>query len=520
MHVEEILAASRARPIALAAVPDILALMDRLPRLRPIEAWSWLGVVGRVPAAADRALDQAQARGFRFLWAILPEPEIARDPRFQHILFSRFLSNAGQEALAFGALIAVARDNGSALELALIGVAALAPATLLGMYGGAVADELPKKLALAGAYSAQALLCFLVPSLLGTSLPVVLVLIFLVNTIGQISSPAESSVLPLVASDEHLASGVSLINLAGGAGSGFGMAVLAPVIVRTTGLEVVFYVAGALLLLAASRVFDLPVGDRAWRGRLMPIELRVRPAFSWIMQRPAVAMIIIVAALAGTVNHVLVTLAPRYVEEVLRTDAANTAFVLLPSSAGVVLGLVAAPTIMRLRGERVAALLGLVVGATFLTLLGLVNNIDAVIEPWNPLRILGLFGVSTGGPLRTASILSLPLSFGVSLAAASAQTYINRRVPLRFQGRTFAMQSSLRSGAAMVALVTLGAAASRFGADRVLLATPVVLAVLGFVLIEVSFRFASRAPPAYLEVLSSFWEAPGEPGHREADNAG
>ena len=214
------------------------------------------------------------------------------------------------------------------------------------------------------------------------------------------------------------------------------------------------------------------------------------------------------------------TLAPRYVEEVLRTDAANTAFVLLPSSAGVVLGLVAAPTIMRLRGERVAALLGLVVGATFLTLLGLVNSIDTVIEPWNPLRILGLFGVSTGGPLRTASILSLPLSFGVALAAASAQTYINRRVPLRFQGRTFAMQSSLRSGAAMVALVTLGAAASRFGADRVLLATPVVLAVLGFVLIEVSFRFASRAPPAYLEVLSSFWEGPAEPGPREADQAG
>lgn len=486
--------------------------MGRWLRLGTVGRWSWLGILCRIPIGADRALDKAQARGFRFLWAILPEPEIARDLRFQHLLFSRFLSNAGQESLIFGALVVVARNGGSALELALIGVAALVPAALLGMYGGAVADELSKRVALAGAYTGQALLCFLVPPLLGTDLPVVIVLILMVSVLGQVSSPAESSVLPLVASEKQLASAVSLMSLAGGAGSGFGMGLLAPFIGRAAGLDVVFYVAGALLLLAATRVFDLPVGNRPWRGRFLPLELRIRPALSWVVRHPAVATIIVVAAMAGTVNLVLMTLLPRYVEEVLRTDAANTAFVLIPSAAGVVAGLIAAPTIMRIRGERVAALFGLVLGASFLMLLGIVDGVATVLEPVNPLRLLSFAGVTER--LRTASLLMLPLSFGVSLAAASAQTYINRRVPLLFQGRVFAMQSALRNGAAIIPLVALGAAASRFGADRVLIVSPLVLIVLGYVLIQVSFRFANRAPPSYLEVVSSFWE---ESGAEDAD---
>ena len=473
------------------------------------DGWAWFGVLGRASSRVDRTLDEAQAAGFRLLWIFLPEPAIARRLRFQHIIFSRFLSTAGQESLAFGALVAVARDGGSALQLALIGVAALSPPTLLGLYGGAVADQIPKKVALAGVYIAQAVLCFTIPPFFGTNLPVVIVLIFLVNALGQISSPAEKSVLPLVSSEKELASAVSIVNLAGGAGAGFGMAVLAPIIVRSAGLDVVFYVAGGFLLLAATRVFDLEVGE-SWKGKLTLAQLRVRPAVSWVAGHPAVATIVIVSVLAGTVNLVLSTLAPRYVEEVLSTDAANTAYVLLPSSLGVVLGLLFAPRIMRIRGERIAALGGFLLGATFLTLLGVVGSIDVIIDPVNPIRLLDIVGISPGEKLRTASILSLPLSFGVSLASASAHTYVNRRVPFVLQGRVFAIESVLRNGSAMIPLVILGSAATRFGTDTVLLAAPAILFLIGLALIELSFRFASRAPASYLEVLSSFWEAPDE----------
>jgi Major Facilitator Superfamily len=467
-------------------------------------------VVGRAGARADGVLDRAQSRVFRFLWTFVPEPEIARDIRFEHLLASRFLSDAGQQAILFGALVSVARGGGSALEVALVGVSALLPPALLGLYGGAVADAIPRRVALAGVYALQALLCFVVPELVGTDLLSVMFLLFAVNTLGQVSGPTESAVLPIVANDAQLASAASMINLASAAGTAFGTAVLAPIVGVIFGVDVVFYVAGVMLLLAASRVFDLPVDEQGRAVKLPPLGLRFRPAVTWLLEHPAVATMIIFSTLAGTVNIVLQTLAPRYVEEVLHTDAANAAYVFAPSAVGIVLGLVIAPALMRLEGERTSAILGLLVAAASLFLLGLIGDVASVIDPFNPIRVtepLGIIGERT----RTAGLLALPLALGVSLTITSVQTYINRRVPVAYQGRTFAMQSALRNGAAILPLLTLGGLSAVFGVESVLLVSPLVLLGIGYALVYYSFRYAGREQPSPSEVVGTFWQEPEGP---------
>jgi len=464
--------------------------------------------------SADRMLDTAQGQVFRLLWLFLPEPAIARKLQFQHLLFSRFLSEAAQQALVFGSVVTVARSGGSAIEVALVGAAGLVPPALLGLYGGAIADSLPKRLALAGAYTGQALLCFLVPPLFGTGLGSVIALLFLVNALGQVSGPTESSVLPLVATDEELASGASMINLAAAAGGGFGMAVLAPVLVKTLGTEQMFYAAGGLLLLSASRVFDLPAGNKEWKLRLRPPPARMRGTLRWLVRHPAVMTMIIVAVLSGTANIVLQTLAPRYVVEVLDADAADTAYVFAPTAIGTVAALVLAPAIIRMRGERVASLLGLLFGGGTLFLLGDITDVARVVDAVNPVRLAEIFGVDLAEKLRTAALLAVPIAFGVSLTATSVQTYINRRVPLGYQGRTFAMQSALRNGTAMAPLLVLGLAATEFGVEPVLLVSPLLLLVMGYSLVAASFRFSGLAPYSRIQVMESFWEEP-ESGRTE-----
>jgi len=471
---------------------------------------------GRLSGArrrADRFLDRAEARAFRLFWLFLPEPAIARNLRFQHLLASRFLSDAGQQSLAFGALVSVTRGGASSFEVSLVGVAGLIPPAVLGLYGGAVADALPKRVALAGVYSLQALLCFVVPIVFGTQLFDVLFLLLAVNSLGQVSGPTESAVLPLVASKEELASAASLINLSSAAGTAFGTALLAPVLVRAVGVEPVLYLAGVLLLLAASRVFDLPLlgaPKRAKVGYSLP-HVSVRAAMQWLAAHPAVATMIVVAVVSGTANIMLQTLAPRYVQSVLDVDAADAAYVFAPSSVGLVLALVSAPSLMKIRGERLAALVGFFLTATSLFLLGIVGGVSAVVDPINPLRVVGLVGIDLGERLRTAGFIAMPLAFGVSLTATSVQTYINRRVPVSYQGRTFAMQNWLRNGSAIIPLLVLGAAATQFGVDTVLLASPLILLVVAYSLIFVSIRLAGLAPPSRLQVLESFWE--------EADDA-
>ena len=482
---------------------------DRAQRLRRT-IWGRLGIVSVAGYHADRVLDTAQGQVFRFLWLFLPEPSVARDVRFQHLMLSRVLSEAAQQSLTFGALVAVASRGGSALEVALIGVAALLPPALLGLYGGVVADRLPQKLALAGAYTGQAFLCFMAATFFDTAdLGVMFVLILAVNALGQVSAPTESSVLPLVASDEELASAAALINLAAAIGQGTATALLAPLIVKGFGVGPVIYLAGALLLLAASRVFDLPVGDRAWAGwrvSLPPMRVRLRAAVRWLVAHPAVGTMIVFSVLAATVNTVLATLAPRYVEAVLGTDATNTAYVFAPSALGVGLALVFAPLVIGRVGERMAAIAALSLSAISLFLLGLVDEMCAVVDPANPMHVAELIGWEMNGLTRTAGLLAIPLSFGVSLAATSVQTYINRRVPIRYQGRTFALQGVLRNGAAIAPLLALSAGAGALGADTVLLISPLLLLLVAWGLVFASFRISGLRAPGRLEVLESFWD--------------
>jgi MFS family permease len=476
-----------------------------------------------VYSTADRMLDRGQHGGFRLFWLFLPETSIARNLRLQHVLVSRFLSDAGQQGLAYGALIAVARGGGSAFELALVGVAVVVPAALLGLYGGAVADALPQRVALAMAYNLQAALCFIVPVAFGTELAPLLALIFAVNALGQVSGPTESAVVPLVASNEELAAAASLVNLASSAGTALGTAVLAPIIVRVAGVEPVMFTAGGLLLLAATRVFDLPVGRTSSRLRWRRPRLGVRGAVVWLARQPAVTTMIVVGVVSGTANFVIQTLAPSYVVEALHVDPANAVYVFALSAAGLVIALAIAPWLMRLRGERIAALGGFVLTAVSLLFLGFVDQITPPLDRVNPLHASGLLGIELGAELRTAALLALPLGFGVALTTTSVQTYVNRRVPLSYQGRAFALQNTLKNGIAIVPLLSLGGAAAAFGVEPVLVAAPLVLLVVAYLLVQLSFLFAGRAPARNLEVFASFWEeADGEarPGARDEQRAG
>ena len=231
---------------------------------------------------ADQLLDHGQTRALRFLWFFLPETSIARRPRLQQVLVSRFLSDAGQQSLAYGALIAVVQGGGSALDAALIGTAALLPPAALGLYGGAIADALPKRVALAMAYNLQALLCFLAPTLLGTDLAALMALIFAVNVLGQVSGPGEQSIAPLVASDEQLASANSLLSLASTLGTVFGTALLAPILLRALGVTAVFAASAALLLLATMRILRLQTEQEAKATRWRRPDIDVRSMIRWL----------------------------------------------------------------------------------------------------------------------------------------------------------------------------------------------------------------------------------------------
>lgn len=462
---------------------------------------------------ATSAIDRGQNRVFRFFWLFLPDTSPSRDWRFQHVMASRFLSDAAQQSLAYGAIVAVVRDGGSAFQAALVGIAALIPPATVGLAGGVIADAIPKKMALAIGYFAQAALCFIVPTVLGTGISDVMFLIIAVHSIGQVSGPAESSVVPLVASREQMASANSLLHFSSAAGTAFGTALFAPLLVRLIGVEPVMYLAGALLLLAASRITELPASSE----RVRKIDwdrtgIGWGSSIRWLLAHRAVATMILVATLSGVSNTILQTMAPRYVQSAIGVDPADSVYVFAPSSIGMIAAMVLGPILIRVIGERVTALLGFGATATALFLLGTLDYAADLVRPVNFLLELDRIGIHIGERLATAGFLAIPVGFGVTIVAMAVQTYINRRVPLSYQGRVFAMQSALKNGVAIAPLLSLGAIATVVGVEPILAVMPFVLVALAYALIQFSFRYAGQRPLTRTEVLESFWEEP-EPMH-------
>jgi len=228
---------------------------------------------------------------------------------------------------------------------------------------------------------------------------------------------------------------------------------------------------------------------------------------------------VVVAVIAGTAQVVIQTLAPRYVQSVLNVDAADTVYIFAPSVIGLVIALLLTPRSIRRRGERNTALIGFGIMASSLFLLGFVGHL-AWLDAVNPLRVLSIFGLALTEELRTAAILALPLGFGLALTTTSVHTYVNRRVPLSHQGRTFALQSTLKNGTAIIPLTMLGAAAGVFGVQSILIASPLVLLALAIGLIQLSRRFGGHAPRGRLDVLSTFWEEPATEANGNGSSVG
>jgi MFS family permease len=418
-------------------------------------------------------------RPTRILWYFIPETSIARDGRMQRIMASRFLSDGATQALLYGALINVVRGDGSPIAAALVGCAGLLPGAIFGLPGGVIADLLPRRLAVGLTYAIQGALCIALPTVMGDDLASVLLLVFIIVSLGQISGPAEPALMPLVADDDQMASANSFLNLASVAGSGFGTALLAPVIVRAFDVTPLFYMVGVLFLLASLRVFDRrppPTGYQRQRAA----SIGPGSAFRWLVAAPGAVSMLLLAALAATANTVVQTLSPNFVQEQFGIDPSASVYVLAPATLGLLLALAASPPAIGLLHERWWAITAFAITAAALFALGFVDVLTGGVDRWNPLRLLGIVGIELDPGLRTAALFAIPLGFGLNSATAAVNTFINRQVPPEMQGRAFAAQSVLRNAIAIPPLLAFGLASEVVGVQPVLLVSPALLLLLGY----------------------------------------
>lgn len=460
------------------------------------------------------------AAGPRLLWWRIPTTSLLYVPSFRAMISMRVAAETAVNALSFGMLIQIARryaeePRAVGILSALVTVATVAPAALLGPVGGVVVDRAPKRFMLVLTNLLRAGLCvaFL---FVGTGTAAIYALLVAITAVTQFATPAEAAVVPRVVPVERLAAANSYSNLAESAGALLGTAILAPVMVKVfRELEPLILVCAVLLGYAALRAVAVqlvtpeePVSVEVTQGRkpwLAGTRASLVEAWRWLAADRSAFISMLLVVLASTANLVMVTLAPRFTKQALGVEPEFAVFVFGPAVVGVLSGLAVTPWLARRVNKRLLVTCGFLLMVVVLLLLGAIDVVSAVLQR------LGPFGwLLTNGPLSyrdgrlgTALLLAAPLGFGLSMVQVAAHTLLHERVPLAMQGRVFALQGAVKNAAAIVPLLVLGGLTSLLGDVRP------VLVITALLVLSLALYGAAR---------SAQWSGAGAPTPARAGN--
>jgi MFS family permease len=223
---------------------------------------------------------------------------VLQNPNVRTLAASKAFNKMAIAALTYGAMVHLAGIGAPQFQISSVSASSTVAAVLFGFQGGTAADTMPKRIAIAGGHGLLAITCFLVPSLFGTGVGQLMLLIFLTSLIMQVVGPGLSAAVALVANPRDLATASAIVSIGGYAAAGVGSALIAPTLIKLTGIDVVIYVAGALYALGAIRALKLPQEEQPSSARSLrdvdwkPQALSLRRTSGLIVQYRAIATMI------------------------------------------------------------------------------------------------------------------------------------------------------------------------------------------------------------------------------------
>ena len=364
------------------------------------------------------------------------------------------LSSLGDRVALVPLALLVEQRGGTGLAVATLFVAMWSPAALLAGPAGLLADRWsPRQLLILSSLAAAGLSAGLAFT---GALAVVLALVALMGCLNAVATPAEFTLLPLVAGERGIARANGRVEFARYAGFILGPAVggLLAAAGGTTG-ALLANAATFLVLAAVSAAIRVE-----WRPHTHAARERMRDGIEFLARDEECAPVTAIVFLSLLLMTATPAAALFFADGDLHMGDAGYGILMATWGAGMAIGAFAVAPRFR-RGAMACG----AVAAVAAQGLGI-----AVPALW-PMVWLALAGYLFGGIAHgTKNVL--------------ARTLIHQRAPERLHGRAFAAFNGLRNGAELVALTLGGLAISGLGARWTLLyagGVPVIAACVGLV---------------------------------------
>ncbi len=335
--------------------------------------------------------------------------------------------------------------NNNAFALGVVGAIQFTPVLILGLFGGIIADLLPKRRTIIGTQAAAMLLAFALAALTFThtvQIWHVYALAFLLGLVNAVDMPARQAFVVEMVGREDVANAVALNSAVFNAARIVGPAI-GGLIIAFGGVTVCFFLNGASYLaviagLMAMRDSELLTGARLAMPRSAgAVKDNLAEGLAYVRRTRVVLLAVLLVGVVSTAGMNFNVLLPAMAAGVLNVGSEGFGFLYAAMGVG---SLCSALAVAFLRRPRVRVLIG---GAIVLGLLEMVFGATRSLN----VAMVAAFGAGAGGIAMTASANSL----------------IQLAVPDALRGRVISVYTTVFAGSTPIGALIAGSLAAQFG---------------------------------------------------------
>jgi predicted MFS family arabinose efflux permease len=363
-------------------------------------------------------------------------------------LIGTWMQNAAQGYLVYTL-------TGSAAFLGYVGFVSGLPSWFFMLYGGLVADRVPRRILLIITQSTQMLLAFILAALvfLGMVQPWhILVLAFLLGTTNAFDFPARQSFILELVSREDMTNAIAFNATIFNTGAIVGPAI-AGIVYALTGPAWCFTINGISFIAVIIALAMMEIKSVPAPASRPPAIQSIIEGFRYVRSERLVLTLVITVFILNVFGFGLVTLIPAWAVKILGGDVTTNGWLISARGAGAVIGGLAIAALSRrsFRGKMWAA-------SSFL--LPLVMAMFAL-SRWLPFSLIMLAG----------------MGFSLIAILNNSNAMVQSRVPDDLRGRVMALYSLMLAGGGPIGSLLVGLVADHTSEPTVALVCAFVLLI-------------------------------------------
>jgi MFS family permease len=411
-----------------------------------------------------------------------------RNPAFLRLWLSQAATQIGGNMVLFGLTVIVVETQPNAAVSLLI-LSFLVPAVLFSAVAGVYVDRIDRRVVL---IATNVLRGFAVIGLLlvGDNFLFLLLLNIFISTVTVFFAPAEAAMIPEVVPRNQLLSANGIFTLTLNAAFALGFALLGPLVINIAGPQAVIVVVAVLYFLAAAFCFTLPASpppatitdggntigqtQQAMQSTLA----QLREGISFIGDHRSISWSLLYLGITASLVGVLGVLGPDFAKTALGLKPKDTAIIVLPLGAGIVMGILLLNSYGKFLPRRRVIEGGLIILGVMLALLSVAGPISQFLQRVD--RAGSLLDLSAITSLL-AIVVFIAFVAGIAYAAVAipAQTQLQEDLPEDVRGRVFGILNMLVSVSSFLPIIVVGAISSFISSATVMLVVAIGVLAAG-----------------------------------------